>query len=268
MTVTENIKFTKTEYTLKDIGMFNLCPAMYMLSIMHPDTPPIKGEQLRLRAEAEILLKTLGMISASDKTYFKGTSQFLADMVDCFGICLKDDNLKELSFTPEETVLIANGLYDKAERITEDIHRWMKGNQYTISKGARKVYPMGTSSYLYSCSFRAIDTKSKSWRSINADEYLDFPVINAGKSNFITHHKDIMELLSGNDTSADRVGAVIRMMRKINTQFESGFYEDDGIKRVADLINDIQSHDFAQFCKKPSEFCNYCKYFDKCRQIL
>lgn len=265
---TESIKFTKTEYTLKDLGMFKLCPAMYMLNIIHPYTPPIKGEQLRLRSEAEILLQSLSMISAGKKVYIKGTSQFLADIVDCFNICLKNGKTKAYGFTSEETALMANGLYDKAERITDDIHRWIKGNKYSISKGGRKSYPMGTSSFIYSCSFRAVDEKIYSWRSINADEYLDFPVISAGKKNFITHHAEILDLLSGNDKSADRVGAVIKMIRKINTQFESGFYEEDGIKRVAELINDIQSHDFAQFCKKPSEFCNYCKYFDKCRQIL
>lgn len=269
MMVTDNIKFTKNEYTLKDFGMFKLCPAMYALSILYPDTAPMKGVRLRLRVEAEILLQTLAMLSANKKTYLKGTSLFLADAVDCFNICLKNGSLRKYDFTSEDIALIADGLYDKAQRITEDIHRWIKGTKYTIEKGGRKVYTIGTSSFIYSCSFRAVDGKIYSWRSINADEYLDFPVISSGENpNTAIRYSDIMELLSGDDIASDRVGAIIMMMRKINTQFESGFYEDDGIKRVAELINDIQTHDFTHFCKKPSEFCNYCKYFDKCRQLL
>lgn len=271
--MTNIINLKKTEYTLKDFAIFKLCPMMYKCSVFYPDQPPISGEQRRLKCEAEILsdafLRFAQAVSESGRVYYKSTSLCLTDIVVVLTDCLRERLSKSDEFNEYDIALITNGLYDKAEAIVADIHRWIKGTHYTISHGVQKLYPMDEFSFKYSCAYRSVDCDNGGWRSIYIDEYKDFPVFSAGsRHRNLVHYADILEVLNGNDPITDRVGLIIKIIRKINIQIESGYYEQDGLERIAALGNEINNYDFEHTCKKSSEFCNYCKYFDKCRQIL
>lgn len=271
--MTSSINLIKTEYTLKDFAMFKLCPMMYKCSVLYPNQLPISNEQRRLHYEAEILSDAFSRFTdnviSGRKTYFKNTSLCLNDIVEYISICLRKRLLSDDDFNQYDIALITNGLYDKAEKITDNIHRWIKSTRYTIRNGIEKKYSMNGFSFLYKCSYRSIDVDNGGWRSIYIDEYRDFPVFSAGKhSKRLMHYADIMEALNGNDSSIDRVGLVMKIIRKINIQIETGYYEQDGLDRISALGAEIKSYDFEHPCKKSGEFCNYCKYFDKCRQIL
>lgn len=273
MNIKEIINNTKSEYTLKDFAMFKLCPMMYKCSVLYPEQTPISGEQRRLQYEAGILSDAFSAftdkVSSQRKIYFKNTSLCLTDIVECISDCIRTKLKSNDDLNEYDIELITNGLYDKAERIVSDIHRWIKGSRYTILGGMQKKYAMNGFTFNYVCSYRSADIDNGGWRSIYIDEYKDFPVFSAGKSNpRIIHYADIMDVLNSDDTSANRVGLALKIIRKINIQIESGYYEQDGLERISALGKEIQAYDFEHPCKKSGEFCNYCKYFDKCRQFL
>ncbi len=273
MTNTNNIKFTKSEYTLRDFALFKLCPMMYTCSILYPTQKPINGEQRRLMLEAGILSdgfsRFANTVSACKKTYFKNTSLCLVDMVTSISDCLRERLSCSDEFDAHDVNIITNGLYDKAELIVADIHRWIKGSRYTILGGIQKQYQMDKFAFKYYCSYRSADCDKDGWRSIYINEYKDFPVFSAGDHHRrLIHYKDILKALDGDDPLTDRVGLALKVMRKINIQIESIHYESDGLERIACLGREIDNYDFSNACRKPSGFCNYCKYFEKCRQIL
>ncbi len=270
MITENNISLKKSEYTLRDFAVFKLCPMMYKCSVLYPEQKPISNEQRRLHFEAEILRTSfehfVKSVQDNERVYFKNTSLFLTDMVSEISQCLKAELYR---LERHEVEAVTNNLYDKAELIADGIHRWIKGSKYTIMDGITRKYPMKGFTFIYKCAFRSADVDNGGFRSIYIDEYNDFPVFTAGKKNKgLIHYADIMESLDGDDYGCDRAALAMKIIRKINIQIETGYYEQDGLARIDALGREITTFDFDGKCKKPSEFCTYCKYFDKCREFI
>jgi len=73
-----------------------------------------------------------------------------------------------------------------------------------------------------------------------------------------------MAILNGNDYLADRVYLAMKIIKKINIQLESKRFVKDGIERITSLADEIKNYDFSSPCKKESQYCRFCRYFDKC----
>lgn len=265
--------FVKIEYTLTDFAKFKLCPMLYANSVLYPDQEPIGKEQKRLKLEAEFLSDAFWSlteaISASGKSYCANTIQFMADITEHIYNRAREYNAENDCFDEHDMRLITNGVCDKAEYTEADILRRLKGSAYTIIRGTQKRYQTDDFSFIHSCAYAFVDCDNGSVRSIYINEYKDFPVFSAGKRHrHLIHYADILKALDGDNPSTDRMGLAIKIIRKITTQIESGYYLNDGLERIANLGKEIADYDFKHTQKKPSGFCNYCKYFDKCRQFL
>lgn len=269
MTQNENKTFTKDKYTLEDFALFKLCPALYAYSVVFPDKDYSTQEQKRLALETRILKNAFSSFASAneekERLFFNSTRKCTVHIFDEINNeCEKLYLTREISNT-EELKTFLMSLYEKAEKIIIETHRWAKGTRYTIINGVEKEYDFNNFKFIYHSSFRAFDYDLKKYKTIYINEYETFPVFSAGsKDNDLFHYKDILNALSGNDSRTDRVGLVIKIIKKINGQLESTLYIDDGYERIEALAKEIQNYNFSKPDKKKSGFCRFCKFSDKC----
>lgn len=57
----------------------------------------------------------------------------------------------------------------------------------------------------------------------------------------------------------------MKIINKINIQFDSVKFARDGIKRTDDIVKKIESYKFSVPRAMPSKFCAYCKLGETCK---
>ena len=266
---TADIIFTKSEYTLEDFAAFKLCPMLYFNMITDPSKSFCSKEQLRLSYEGEILSDMFSehveFNLSKEKIYYKNTSHCLVELTSDIPARCSEKFKSSGVFDISDIEEASGNIYNKAAEIVDDIHRWIKGSRYTIIGGVKKDYLLDGFIFTYKSDFRSVDYDKKKCRTIYINQYSTFPVSSAGqKYRALAHYKDIMAILNGNDYLADRVYLAMKIIKKINIQLESKRFVKDGIERITSLADEIKNYDFSSPCKKESQYCRFCRYFDKC----
>ena len=257
----------KAQYSLTDLATFKLCPMLYLNKIKYPSKEMCYKEQLLLSSEAEVLYDAFKSFAEDNlkysKVYFKNTSHCFSEVSNII-MNLCKDKFKNSAFTPEDIHSATTSLLAKTHIIVSDIHRIIKGSQYTVVERDGKKYNLDGFVFVREPGFVFKDTDYNRTRSLYINEYKDFPVFSAGtKWKELIHYDDITAILDGNDILADRVMLAVRLIKKITIQLESR-YENDGIERIKSITDQIKNYDFSRPCKKESGFCHYCKFYDIC----
>ncbi|MBE7012637.1 MAG: hypothetical protein E7416_00960 [Ruminococcaceae bacterium] len=267
--ITKEYRFTKDQYTITDLAKFRLCPNMYAYSVIGDEHQPVTDEQKQFMIEAQIFAKAFNAFAEDailgNKVYFKMTSRCLWDLMDFINQYIREYFLSNPPEDRKMPVRVAENLFKKAEDITDVISRTVRGARYRFVRGKKEVFTVDGCQFIHYSPYMFEDIKRATTRSMLVYEYIDFPVFSAGDSKGIPqHYNDIIKELKDNDTSADRVGMAIKIIRKINTQIESGYYTEDGLERISQTCREIADYDFSNPEKKKSGFCAYCKYRENC----
>lgn len=112
---------------------------------------------------------------------------------------------------------------------------------------------------------RFVDYDKKTWRMSQNSTYIHFLVLKTSDNKSeLKHYADMITALDNNDPNEDRINLVSRIIAKINIQFDSKRYANDGIARTDALVDEICNYNFARAATMPSKYCTYCRYSETC----
>ncbi len=260
-------------YTLTELGTYKLCPKLYFYmkhSAFKNQVAFFSRFQLRFYMEAVLYCDLFNRFKAYNKNFRKVYSthdnEYYYVILGLFeDTC--EENIKYFSFFSnyelkdiKESVLnkvvgfFCNNIIKSKETssyftIYDVPHSIYKGNDYDL------VVEYDTS------------IRIKKPRISQNSLYTEFLVLKTGeKTEDIVHYAQMIEALDKNEEHCDRINLVMRIIGKINIQFDSVRFANDGIKRTNELTRQIREQNFRNIKPMKGKYCIYCKMNDVCKE--
>lgn len=261
----------KDSYLLTELAIFKLCPKLYYHQQQSGDNRGVYLSRLQLKFYAEAILycdlfkRFMDYNLKNKKVYLKDSTEYLEIIPELFKECCRD-NIKHFSFFGkyelEDTI---RNVSNKLKGFIENSVQYIKGNTYTVISYTDKNYEGNGYTLTIEHDNRVVDYDKKTWRMSQNRSYLEFLVLKTSdKKTELKHYADMIMALDKNLPDLDRVNLISRIIAKINIQFDSKRFADDGIKRTDDLVNQICNYDFGNAEAMPSGYCTYCRFYDVC----
>lgn len=259
----------KLEYTLTELAVFKLCPKLYFHREADNKSAFSSRLQLKFYAEAvmycDLFRRFTDYNIEHKKVYDKNGNSFLSVIQELRRITLLENRPYFSFMSNYEMEDISRNIYNKMLDYIENSKQYIKGNAYTVISHSSKEYEGGGYRLTVEHDSRFVDYDLKKWRMSQNSAYLEFLVLKtaSGKSE-LTHYADMIKALDRNDPNEDRVNLIVRIVAKINIQFDSGRFACDGIKRADELVAQVCGYDFSKAVPMNSGYCIYCRLNDVC----
>lgn len=278
---------SKPNYTLEELATFQLCPRLYYHQRESKELFYYTKHQMHFYFIAVLFCGTLNkFVNYSEKN----NKLYSSESDEALHICLSlfEEIYAEYLpifniFTEYELKDIRKVTLEKLEGLIKNtIERFVKKAAQSSSAN-KKVKP----SFYFKVSFPHKEklhngynyelTLNFDLKITNADDnssyisqnnlYIEFLVLKTleDKKEPPTHYNDIIEALSKNNPNCDRINLVMKIINKINIQFDSIKFAGDGIKRTDDIVRKIEAYKFSVPRAMPSKFCAYCKLGETCK---
>lgn len=278
---------SKSDYTLDELATFELCPRLYY----HQR----ESRELFYSTKYQMQLYFIGVLFCGTLNKFvnyseKNNKLYSSESDEALHICLSlfEEIYAEYLpifniFTEYELKDIRKVTIEKLEGlITNTIERFIKKATQSSSAN-KKVKP----SFYFKVSFPHKERLHKGYnyeltlnfdlKITNANDnssyisqnnlYIEFLVLKTleDKKEPLKHYSDMIKALNENEPNCDRINLVMKIINKINIQFDSIKFARDGIKRTDDIVKKIESYKFSVPRAMPSKFCAYCKLGETCK---
>lgn len=262
----------KDEYRLVELGTFKLCPKLYYHTHVGNGSGTYLNElQLKFYAEAIVFCdafkKFMEYNLQNEMVYKKASADYKKAVIDA---CQEsyDQNMCNFPFLNDYEIKdIKRNVFYKVMNYIENGKQYVKGSEITIIPHTNKKYQGDGYELIIEHDNRYVDYTNKTYRMSQNSMYLEFLMLktSSGKSKLV-HYKDMITALDNNDEKEDRINLMSRVVAKINIQFDSKRYANDGIVRTNQLVNEIVSYDFSNARAMESNYCSYCRFRDICVQ--
>ena len=260
----------KSKYTLTELAIFKLCPKLYYhLSVDDNRGTYLSRLQLKFYMEAvlycDLLRRFMDYNLANEKVYQKGTVEHEVVVNQLFNETCQA-NIKFFPFFSkyeiEDTIRNVSG---KAKGFIENAMKYLKGNTYTVISYQNKQYAGNNYELIIEHDNRVVDYDLKTWRMSQNSTYLEFLVLKTSDNKSeLKHYADMIKALDENDPNEDRINLTSRIIAKINIQFDSKRFANDGVKRTDELVSQVCEYDFSKAVAMDSDYCTYCRLNDVC----
>jgi hypothetical protein len=261
----------KSSYTLKELAIYKLCPKLYYHLYVNSESLAFSNlYQLRLYAENVLYIDLMNRFKKYNEKHDKVYSFYDVEVY----YILKDlseksakDILPLFSCLPDYET---NQMQEKALKravsfIANSVIKYMGYRFYTVKQAQSTYYDCGKFKLELQMDTVLYDMESSETRVNQNDLCLDFLAFRTNNYNMkLTHYDEMIEMLDENPYYADRLFLVNRIMSKINVQFDSVRFAEDGKTRVRKLVTEINKKDFSCDNTKPSDYCKYCCLSDVC----
>lgn len=259
----------KSEYTLTELAIFKLCPKLYFHREADGKGAFLSRLQLKFYAEAvmycDLFRRFMDYNLEHKKVYVKDENTYLTTIRELHRITISENRPYFSFMSNYEIEDIARNIYNKMLSFIENSKQYLKGNAYTVITHSNKEYEGDGYKLIVEHDNRFVDYDLKTWRMSQNSTYLEFLVLKTtdGKSE-LKHYAEMIQALDRNDPNEDRVNLIARIIAKINIQFDSKRFADDGIKRTDELVSQVCGYDFGRAAPMSSEYCTYCRLNDIC----
>lgn len=260
----------KSRYSLTELATFKLCPRLYF----HTEIDENKGvylnkHQLRFYFEAILfcdLFERFMQYNLDNKmVYCKGFNGHHDILHALWPNCIEFHKPFFEFFSEYEKQDVYRNVLHKVCSSLESSIQYITGEHYTILSYNSKDYKGAGYILTIEHDNRFVDYDKKTWRMSQNSTYLHFLVLKTTDSKTeLKHYADMIQALNENDTNEDRINLMSRIIAKINIQFDSGRFVQDGIARTDDLVNEVCTYNFAKGTVMPSNYCTYCRYSETC----
>ena len=262
----------QNEYKLVELGLFKLCPKLYYHThIDNNQGSYLNDLQLKFYCEAvlfcDIFRRFTDYNLQNKMVYLKAATEYRPILIELAQESYAE-HFRNFSFLNEYEIkdIKRNVLY-KVLNFIENGKQYIKGYEITLIPYSNKKYMGDGYELVIEHDNRYVDYTNKTYRISQNGIYLEFLVLKSstGKSKLI-HYKDMIAALDNNDENEDRINLISRIISKINIQFDSKKYANDGIVRTNELVKQINTYDFSKAKAMSSNYCNYCRFRDICMQ--
>lgn len=260
----------KQKYTLTEMAYFKLCPRLYY----HLESDELKGvyatkHQLKFYFEAilfcDLFNRFMHYNLKNKKVYRKQTGEYRKILDFLWPGCIAFHSRLFSFFNEYEKRDIYRNAFEKVCLSIEKSEQYIIGERYTVISYKHKDYSGKDYVLTVEHDNRVVDYDKKTWRMSQNSIYLHFLVLKTSDNKInMTHYADMISALDSNDQNEDRINLMSRIIAKINIQFDSKRYVNDGIARTDALVDEISNYNFANAASMPSEYCNYCRYSETC----
>ncbi|MDD4496371.1 MAG: hypothetical protein PHV32_18860, partial [Eubacteriales bacterium] len=259
----------KDTYTLSELAIFKLCPKAYYHRELDNASVYLSKIQMRFYAEAimycDLFKRFMDYNLQNKKVYQKNDNSYIGIIKDLHKDCIEKNARLFSFFSQYEITDTARNVYNKIISFVENSKQYLKGDTYTIISYNDSHYQGDGYEVVVEHDNRVVDYDKKTWRMSQNNTYLEFLVLKTSdRKSELIHYKDMIKALDENNSNEDRINLVSRIIAKINIQFDSKRFVDDGIERTNALVNEITQHDFSNAQPMPSNYCSYCRLNDVC----
>lgn len=259
----------KDTYTLSELAIFKLCPKAYYHRENDNASVYLSKLQMRFYAEAimycDLFKRFIDYNLQNKKVYQKNDNSYIGTINDLHKKCIEENARLFSFFSQYEMADTARNVYNKIISFVENSKQYLKGNTYTVISYSDNHYQGDGYEVIVEHDNRVVDYDKKTWRMSQNNIYLEFLVLKTSdRKSELIHYKDMIKALDENNLNEDRINLVSRIISKINIQFDSKRFANDGIERTNALVNEITQYDFSNAQTMPSGYCNYCRLNDVC----
>ena len=278
---------SKPNYTLDELATFELCPRLYYHQRESQELFYCTKHQMQFYFIAVLFCGTVNkFVSYSEennKLYFSENNEAIQ-------ICLLLFEEIYAEYLPIFNIFTEYELKDIRKVIIEKLNGLIKN---TIERFIKKASESSSSnkksvpSFYFKVSFphkerlhkgynyeltlnfdlKVTNTNDNSSYISQNNLYIEFLVLKTleDSKEQLKHYTDMIEALSENKPNCDRINLVMKIINKINIQFDSIRFAGDGIKRTDNLVRKIEGYKFSVPRAMPSKFCAYCKLGETCK---
>lgn len=264
----------KKKYRLTEISKYILCPKLYFYINFKKhsgQTAFYSKFQLKFYLEAVLYCDLFNKFKNYNKVYRKiyilHETEYISILEKLFEKTC-DENIKYFSFFSDyELKDIKNAVMDKIIGFVCNniIKSKDAASFFTVLSVAPKIY--NGDNYDLIVDYDTSVYMNKKSRISQNSLYVDFLVLKTEKdSTDLIHYADMINALDENQDNCDRINLVTRIIGKINIQFDSVRFANDGIKRTNYWVRKIKKENFLEVKAKPSRYCQYCTINDICME--
>lgn len=259
----------KNSYTLSELAIFKLCPKAYYHRQTDDSSVYLSKLQMRFYAEAimycDLFRRFMDYNLQNKKVYQKNDNSYISTVKNLHKESIEENARLFSFFSQYEMTDTARNVYNKIISFIENSKQYLKGNTYTVISYSDSYYQGDGYEVVVEHDNRVVDYDKKTWRMSQNNTYLEFLVLKTSdRKSELVHYKDMIKALDENNSNEDRINLVSRIIAKINIQFDSKRFANDGIERTNALVNEITQYDFSNAQPMPSNYCSYCRLNDVC----
>lgn len=262
----------KKSYTIKQLCTYKLCPKLYYHLYVRP-TPLafINMYQLKMYTERVFFAETLDRFmkyNYENKKWYSINSNEPEKVINLLADEVLNDNAANFNCFDEQILQgCRNFAVDSIMNlINNNVINYLHYDPYTIVKADIKEYNCGNYSLITELDTAIYTTdKQKSKRASQNKLELDFLIFKSTSSDInIKHYNQMTNVLDNGNKLTDRIFLVNRMISKINIQFDSVRFINDGKNRCKGLLAEILNTNFSDIQPIASNFCRCCIVRDVC----
>lgn len=264
---------SKNNYSLNELAEFKLCPKLYYYTSESIPLFYYTKHQFQFYFVAVLFSSALNEFKKYNRLNKKVYKIPGKDALEVCKDILSNVYAKYVPlfdiFNAYELNDIKRIVVDKLSKFINDIcEKSIKGSTFTVvSPKIQKVYKGYDYELTLDYDTKVFDMDNMTNRISQNDIYIDFLVLKTtdSESEPLKHYNDMIKSLNINGADCDRVNLVMKIIGKVNIQFDSVRFEKDGIKRTDNLVREIRKYDFSKAKSMPSKFCTYCRLEETCK---
>lgn len=264
---------SKSNYSLKELAEFKLCPKLYYYISESMPLFYYTKHQFQFYFVSVLFSSVLNEFKKYNKLNKK---IYKVPGKDALEVCKKILSNVYIKYMPLFDIFNTYELKDIKRIVLEKLSKFIndvceksiKGSIFTVvPPKVKKSYKGYDYELTLDYDTKIFDMDNMTNRISQNDIYIDFLVLktSASETKPLKHYNNIIKCLNVNGADCDRVNLIMKIIGKINIQFDSIRFERDGIKRTDNLVREIRNYDFSKVKAMPSKFCTYCRLEETCK---